>query len=270
MIVRYVPLKWIQMRLRIAGKRITDAIFTGMVKHGLFDMEKLGNFSDSAEAYNQFVQRHLQGHIYSKFWESCIRENPTARKSIKRQQQKYMEDFEMSSSDNSASSAPTHPRQRSRRRNSASSAPIDRKQGLIPRNSASGTHKSRSRSSSSSSSSSNSSSSNNSSSPTRQRSRSSSPSRGPNVAVRTSRRLLFNSKIGPFNSRFVKKAGPRKSVIFIEPTNRNDKDKNLPGNICRGIRRVCRYKDKNTKKKYINFIDDGSENDEYVMTIGYT
>ncbi|GFY66929.1 hypothetical protein TNIN_179581 [Trichonephila inaurata madagascariensis] len=258
--------------MRTAGKRVTDAMFTGMVKHGLFDMEKLGSFFDSPEAYNQFVQNHLQGHIYSKFWESCMKENPTARNFIKRQLKKYMEDFEMSSSDDSDASASTHRRQRrSRRRNSASSAPTGREQGS---SSASGTHKSRSRSRSKSRSrsrsrSSSSSSSSNSSSSTRQRSRSRSSSRGPKVAVRTSRRLLFNSKIGPYDSRFVKKAGPKKSIIFIEPTNRTDKDKNLPGNICRGIRRVCRYKDKNTKK-YINFIDDGSENDEYVMTIGYT
>ncbi|GFQ68209.1 uncharacterized protein TNCT_730081 [Trichonephila clavata] len=235
--VRYIPLQWIQMRFRSAGLHVTEEMLTGMVKYGLFDMEKLGILLPTPAAYNSFVQNHLQGHVYTKFWKSCAREYPQALEFIERQRRKYLEDYEMSSSERSSSPSP--PRHRSLSPNPVSATDVvsATRGSLSPR--------------------------------PRSSSRSSSSSRRPTVAVRTSRRLLCKSKIGPYDHRYAKKAGRKKSVLFIEPTDPDDRDKNLPGNICRGIRRVCRYRDKKTKK-YINFLDDGSEDDEYVMTLGYT
>lgn len=79
-------------------------------------------------------------------------------------------------------------------------------------------------------------------------------------------RLKYKTKIG-YSGRTVGALKNNESAIFIQNLLRPEKNKNLPGNICRGIRRVCRYRD--ASGMYDRFPDDGSDGDEYVMKIVY-
>ncbi|GBN47548.1 hypothetical protein AVEN_122690-1 [Araneus ventricosus] len=100
----------------------------------------------------------------------------------------------------------------------------------------------------------------------RSSSRSPSPFRR-NINRRVKRpRLNYKTNLG-YNRNIVDQLENNESAIFIKNLTRPETQKNLPGNICRGIRRICRYRDE--KGMYKNFPDDGSDNDEYIMRIEY-
>lgn len=99
---------------------------------------------------------------------------------------------------------------------------------------------------------------------TSNRSRSSSPVRAPPRRGR----LRLQKYMGVQRNR-VAQLPQNTSIMFVTPADESDTDRNFPGNICKGVRQVCRYRDPKTKR-YTHFPDDGSEEDEYEMKIEYT
>ncbi|GFQ78276.1 uncharacterized protein TNCT_250221 [Trichonephila clavata] len=81
------------------------------------------------------------------------------------------------------------------------------------------------------------------------------------------RRLKMKAFVGPARMSDV---SDDESVISIDPLNDecDNTNVNLPKPLCQGIRRVCRYYDKD--RRYRPYDRDSSENDQYAFNLSYS
>lgn len=245
MVLKYVPIDFLfkELRDRPNRKRLKRSDLEGTTKYpkALFNLKHLNRIWKTSKETIEHFKRVLPLRLKEKHWRKVVEKHP------------YVKTFVEHLLDTDPDlNIPLSQLQRKLR--SSSESDSNSSENNIRSSSKS---KSRSRSRSRSRS--------HSKNQSRSESRSKSRSRSRSASIGRRRRLQYRTAIIP---KKIKKLKRYETGIYLHPKNTKDRNKNLPGTICRGIRQVCRYKNPTTKR-YSQFIDDGTENDRYLMRINY-